>query len=854
MRRKVLSLFTVFTILMSYTGIMTATANAENVPIELGECVQMGTYNGRPILWRCVAFEKVIGTDGNGNPIIDSTQTVTEYRDGYLPLMFADTSICEKPFDTKGNNTNGSHGRADNRVSHGSNYWADSNIRDWLNSSAPAGGVSWTCGNEPPYSEEAGFLSCFSEKEKAAMNTVSQKSILMEYDKDVPGAVGSEKHAYNESISEVVQNYKQAYSEQVTDTMFLLDVQQMKNVYDIFGDYYQPYYYPLYSWLRTPVSFQEYLVRVAFTSGGIGEYLTGSMKVGVRPAFYLNPSTLFLYGSGSRNNPHTLVPTHIHDMSAECSSESTVIFNKELTCADGRVYIDGVCLEPVTNSDGTYFELPAGNYCLMEDAWIDACVEIKGKVNLCLNSNTLNMGESGITVRGETGIFNLYDCGEGGAITSAFHNGASDSALITACEHGVFSLYGGKVMNTSDKKYSYKQAVSVLSGTVRLYGGEVVALDDNAVYFGGNAEKIVLSGAPQIKGSDSKADIYLRNNGDKRQLTLDGSLTNTEPYKIGAIRAEVFTAGWNKYMTGRNFSDYFVSATKGRMIGQNKDGELEIYDCAVLEQPSESNGYTIATSGVPASYVWYPATVTTEEVTGQNASAYERNGQASTYDSTDGWTGVYDKDMNKSYFKIRLSKGEVLKAKLSAPLEEFSMVSLTDTMSGDFQDVCNANSEGEYVFTAQTDAEYVLSVAGLESMKFPTVTATAIETVLGSAVEGQTANKFTGGAGAYLCEVTYADGTVLRSNVVETAAAEYSLKYENGQAVVSVSRDGTYAVIFASYDVKGRLLSVSVEHIPLVKGEQKTVSPTNFNANGTVKVMLWDSLDGAKPLCAAAGR
>ena len=79
--------------------------------IKLGDYVQMGNYLGEPILWRCVSFEKISGYDSNGNPIIDSTDTVTEYKDGYLPLMLSDKVICMKPFDASGGNSAGSHGK-----------------------------------------------------------------------------------------------------------------------------------------------------------------------------------------------------------------------------------------------------------------------------------------------------------------------------------------------------------------------------------------------------------------------------------------------------------------------------------------------------------------------------------------------------------------------------------------------------------------------------------------------------------------------------------------------------------------------------------------------------------------------
>lgn len=86
MKRKLISLMTAVTMIMSLIGAMPLGASAAGTPptIKLGDYVTMGG-----IKWRCVAFEKVTGYDANGNPIIDSTQTSQTYKDGYLPLMLA---------------------------------------------------------------------------------------------------------------------------------------------------------------------------------------------------------------------------------------------------------------------------------------------------------------------------------------------------------------------------------------------------------------------------------------------------------------------------------------------------------------------------------------------------------------------------------------------------------------------------------------------------------------------------------------------------------------------------------------------------------------------------------------------
>jgi len=296
--------------------------------IQIGEYVQMGTYYGKPILWRCVDI------DENG------------------PLMLSDKIICIKPYDASGTNTSGSHGRGYysdgtqgySRQRFGSNYWADSNMRCWLNSTATAGNVVWACGNPPDeshvwkgyneYDDEAGFLTNFTQSERNAMKTVTQKSLLdgFEYSTGLPNTRNSNYHRKSSLIGSVVQNYDTAFSEQVTDTMFLLDVKQVNEVYNnrsILGsDYYigEPTAecvanseYTSSSlateknwnyWLRSPYadgsSRNVSSVRLDGSVDCISAYY-GSMG-GVRPAFYLNLSSASVSGgAGTLNSPYTVV-------------------------------------------------------------------------------------------------------------------------------------------------------------------------------------------------------------------------------------------------------------------------------------------------------------------------------------------------------------------------------------------------------------------------------------------------------------------------------------------------------------------------------------------------------------------
>ncbi len=352
MKRQVCSLMLVLCILTSIVSFLPATASA-NTLIKLGDYIQMGTYYGEPILWRCVAFEKISGYDDSGNPIMDATDTVTEYKNGYLPLMISDKILCIKPFDAAGNNRLYSHARGEAsgkyRREFGSNYWGDSNIRCWLNSDNV---VIWECGNPPiaqniedgynNYEEEQGFLSNFSASEAKLTTCVNQKSIL-DY-KEYDGYGKGDYHKYNSGVETVVQNYSTAYSEQTIDKMFLLDVKQVANIHsnrELLGNYI--YTTPTSSaisqsdyksddlntdneyryWLRTPNTYYfdhgSNGIRIVDCDYNINCANVNCTKVGVRPAFFLNIDNVdFAYGNGSENNPYRL-----YNSAVDCFAEIT---------------------------------------------------------------------------------------------------------------------------------------------------------------------------------------------------------------------------------------------------------------------------------------------------------------------------------------------------------------------------------------------------------------------------------------------------------------------------------------------------------------------------------------------------
>ena len=295
MSKKITAIFLALCMAIS---VWPMTIQAASKPdIKVGDYVKMGAYNNASILWRCVSI------DNNG------------------PLMLADKIVDTLAYDAKTNDNSNSksHSRSYKRDDYGSNYWKDSNMRSWLNSTAAEGKVDWLCGNPPKdgyvsgvgaYNEKAGFLNAFSKSEIAAMKTVTQRSLVShpEYNKGIVDGDANSDLLYYTDISEAVANYDSSYFETTTEKVFLLDVKQANAVWKNLKGYYVAYNndgmaWPY--WLRTPVTDCNHDMRYISSSGQVGRYAPWYSDLGVRPAFYLD-SEYFVTtsGSGSQSSPY----------------------------------------------------------------------------------------------------------------------------------------------------------------------------------------------------------------------------------------------------------------------------------------------------------------------------------------------------------------------------------------------------------------------------------------------------------------------------------------------------------------------------------------------------------------------
>ena len=471
-------------------------------------------------------------------------------------------------------------------------------------------------------------------------------------------------------------------------------------------------------------------------------------------------------------------------------------------------------------------------------------LEVKNghKLYLCLNGKTLKGANNVITVEGG-GVLNICDCKDsGGKITNTSESNSlikvdpdykgtatlnlyggkvsgsvnSDGAVMLYNNAGdqkdnaaIFNMYGGEVCNTGSGIFvSYSRVGTGFFG-VNIYGGTVASENTYGIDSSGSRYATVLvaggeikgnfyairaignlklSGSPLIHADEDEADIGIitasaSTLNDYITVADDFALVNgatISVYKSIGITGSVRIA---KPETGKQLggkAEYFVSAEKGYFVESNSNGDLQLTACAITEQPTAENSYTVtANGGAKAAYRWYSVKSGAVPVTSKNASADKFRSNWNDGEWSYGGRAENGNPVSLGAFTLHMNAGDVLKLTEARWVDSFS---LADSNNNSVDPVesswtsCTyaAPANGEYTLTVMAiprsfeddnETEYHLVAsfkatvtADMPDKKLPDQTAAALNT---SQLE----------TGSYICQVTWKNKTTLNSQTVRYDAA-----------------------------------------------------------------------------------
>ena len=383
-------------------------------------------------------------------------------------------------------------------------------------------------------------------------------------------------------------------------------------------------------------------------------------------------------------------------------------------------------------------------------------------------------------------IFNMY----GGEVRNA-GSGTGSGIFVSYSRVGTgffgVNIYGGTV--ASENTYGIDSSGSRYA-TVLVAGGEIKG-NFYAIRAIGNLK---LSGSPLIHADEDEADIGIitasaSTLNDYITVADDFALVNgatISVYKSIGITGSVRIA---KPETGKQLggkAEYFVAADKGYFV-ESKNGELYLTACAITEEPTEGNSYTVtANGGDKAKYQWYSATKGPVPVTSKNATAsddYYYNESSTEWYTT--YSASSTEPVYLEAFTLHMNAGDILTLTNAMGVDGFS-IAVSDGTPTNLEE--SPQEFYTYTYTAPANDEYTLTVKAtperydgyggeihyhLDASFNATVTAD----VPGDQLEGQTAATLntTGLAtGSYICRVTWEGKATRNSQAVSYTAPQHT--------------------------------------------------------------------------------
>ncbi|TLS52658.1 hypothetical protein FE782_08480 [Paenibacillus antri] len=228
--------------------------------IRVGDTVQLGRYEDKPLLWTVLAKEE----------------------EGYL--LWSRDAIAAKPFDA----VDESLPAGEEARSYGSNDWETSDLRRWLNET---------------------FLAGFTDEERKLLTAAALNTLVSAQRLDRK-QFGDQPHYWSSIPRHAEQNYDRAYGRRASELVFLLDAQQLVRHVSMRGSFLtkaNPQGSATPYWVRTPYAGSASMVRIVGEDGFVYHRDAAGERTGVVPAVFLRLDASAQGGFGTPERPYRVV-------------------------------------------------------------------------------------------------------------------------------------------------------------------------------------------------------------------------------------------------------------------------------------------------------------------------------------------------------------------------------------------------------------------------------------------------------------------------------------------------------------------------------------------------------------------
>ena len=238
------------------------------------------------------------------------------------------------------------------------------------------------------------------------------------------------------------------------------------------------------------------------------------------------------------------------------------------------------------------------------------------------------------------------------------------------------------------------------------------------------------------------------------------------------------------------------------------------YLYAITHQPTEAEPYVELNDDTDASYQWYKVE-DMEEITDENADTVSCDGGDSSYDAETGWTGVpyYEGLDEHDFFTVALHAGDTVKVELTGDFYEWIGLFDYETNEASYEKVesgvntyeITVTADGNYTFYTYVNSGVVTAKAYLDDSDC-------------SAIEGEAEAALRNPAygNRYLCEVTFADGTTEKSDILDLP---YRITHQPTEAEPYVELNDDTDATYQWYEVEYGTIEITDENATAMDGD-----------------------------------